>query len=266
MAHDEILVAPVVKEEVRHGRFVRVNHVHAQLPQREVRRGALRRFPEADGLPGGVDGGNGPLHGVQLGVNHPALAVPLAGEVPEAAAYHGNLLQLPLRVSDRPVRADFAVEPDAGGVIGKVLRLRTVSGNDHFYAAGAVKHVGEGLHQRHHARQGIDAFKVYQQLKLFVAVFPHAAAVLPEQPDDGQDVHFPEAAGGLEVFPVVGHQNFAVLFKDIGLDGAAVLGIGLPEGGRAVIVVVRMENDGKLGGSAKGQQERQEQKKFFHYL
>ena len=75
LADDEILVAPVIEEEAGHGRLVGVDDIHAEFPEGEVGCRAFRRVPEADGLPGGVRRGDGSIHGVQLRIDHPALAV-----------------------------------------------------------------------------------------------------------------------------------------------------------------------------------------------
>ena len=255
-AQDEVLVAPVVKEEVRDRGLVGVDDIDPQLPQGEIGGGAFRRLPEADGLPGGMDRGDGLLHGVQFRVDHPALAVPLAGEVLEAAADHRDLIQLRGGIMDLAIRTDFPVEPDAGRIVGIVFRVRPVAGNHDLHAVLAVEDIRIGLHQLDHPRKGVDALEVHEEHQLLITVLPHPAAVFAEAADDGLDIHLLQTAGRRQVLPVVRDEDLAVMQEDICLDGAAVLRIGLPEGNRPVVIVVGMKQDRPLLG-AERQREKQ---------
>ena len=203
-----------------------------------------------------MDRGDGLLHGVQFRVDHPSLAVPLAGEILEAAADHCDLLQLRAGIMDLTVRADLPVEPDAGGIVGIVLGLRPVAGNHDLHAVLAVEDIRVGLHQFDHAREGVEALEIHEQHQFLVTVLPHPAAVLAEAADDGLDIHLLQAAGSRQVLSVVRDEDLAVMQEDIGLDGAAVLRIGLPEGSRPVVIVVGMKQDRPLLG-AERQREKQ---------
>ena len=264
-AQDEVLVAPVVKEKVRDGGLVGVDDIDPQLPEGEIGGGAFRRLPEADGLSGGMDRGDGLLHGVQFRVDHPALAVPFAGEILEAAADHRDLIQLHAGIMDLTVRADLPVEPDAGGIVGKVLRLRPVAGNHDLHAVLAVEDIRIGLHQFDHAREGVDALEVHEEHQFLVTVLPHPSAVPAETADDGLDIHLLQRAGCRQVLPVVADEDLPSFEEDIGLDGAAVLRIGLPEGNRPVVIVVGMKQDRPLLG-AKREREKQggDKEETFH--
>ena len=59
-------------------------------------------------------------------------------------------------------------------------------------------------------------------------------------------------------------QELVVLPEDVGLDGTAVLGIGLPEGRRALVVIVRVQDDGALGEKGQRAQQGRKDKEAFH--
>ena len=59
-------------------------------------------------------------------------------------------------------------------------------------------------------------------------------------------------------------QELVVLPEDVGLDGTAVLGIGLPEGRRALVVIVRVQDDGALGEKSQRAQQGRKDKEAFH--
>ena len=150
LADDEILVAPVIEEEAGHGRFVGVDDVHTEFPEGEVGCRAFRRVPEADGLPGGVRRGDGSIHGVQLRIDHPALAVPLLRELAEIRAEHPHPGQFVRRVPDDEVRIQVPVEEDPVRIGRKVLVIRRITCNHHLHAVVGAEDVRVFAQEFHH--------------------------------------------------------------------------------------------------------------------
>lgn len=62
------------------------------------------------------------------------------------------------------------------------------------------------------------------------------------------------------------HEQLAVVQEHVGLDGIDLLGVRLPEGGTAAIIVVRMDQDGALGHSRGAGAQCCEQQPDFEYL
>ena len=59
-------------------------------------------------------------------------------------------------------------------------------------------------------------------------------------------------------------QELVVLPEDVGLDGGTVLGISLPEGRRALVVIVRVQDDGALGEKSQRAQQGRQGEEAFH--
>ena len=262
LAHDEVLVAPVAEEERGNRRFVRVDDVHAQFPEGKVGGGAFRGLPEADGLAHGVYFGNGGLHGIQFGINHTALAVPLFGEHPERVAHHAHLCQLFRCI----IVADISVVVDPLGIFGELFGCGHIAGNHHLHAVRAAEHIRILFQDLDYLREFRlrGALEFHHQDHAVLAAGPHFTAVGPESLDDGLYIHAVEGAIRREVFQIVPNKQLSLKQMDIGLDGGAVLGIGLPERYGAHIVIVGMQDHGQLGCGRKRQQAAQEKQQFFH--
>ena len=72
-------------------------------------------------------------------------------------------------------------------------------------------------------------------------VGPGPAPVGADHLDDGLYVHGVKTALRSELIDLMPHQEPVPVPENIGLDGAAVLGIGLPEGRRTHIIVMGVE-------------------------
>ena len=247
-----------------HGGLVRIDNVHAQLPEGEVGGSAFGSLPETDGLAPGMHLGNGILHGIQFRVYHAALAVPLLGKHAEGAAHQGHPLQLGPGIGF----ADVSVKTHPFGIIPEVLLGRSVAGNGHLHAFRAAENVREFFQLLNHLRErGFrGALQLYQQHQAVLGTGPHLSAVGAEGANNRVYIQAQEAVFGLQILHFVAHQEFSVMQEDIGLNGLAMLGIGLPEGCRTVIVVVRMQDNRMLGSQGKRQQCCQNKEESFHYL
>ena len=266
LADDEILVAPVVEEEAGHGGLVGVDDVHTQFPEGEVGRRPFRRVPEADGLPGGMRRGDGRVHGVQFRIDHPALAVPLPRELAEVRAEHSHPGQLVRRIADDEVRVQVPVKVNPVRIGCKVLVIRRIARDDHFHAVAGAEDVRVFAEEFHHLGEGgfRGRLEFHHQDEGIVGPLPHLAAVLAEHRHDRVHIHRPEVPFRGEVRDFMADQELFVLPEDIGLDGTAVLGISLPEGCRALVVIVRVQDNGALGGKGQREQQGRKGEEAFH--
>ena len=107
-------------------------------------------------------------------------------------------------------------------------------------------------------------FEFHHQDEGVVGALPHLAAVLAEHRHDRVHIHRPEVPFRGEVRDFVADQELVVLPEDVGLDGTAVLGIGLPEGRRALVVIVRVQDDGALGEQGQREQQGRQGNEAFH--
>lgn len=184
-----------------------------------------------------------------LGRDDRALAVPLR-IVAEIGAYEGDALQLRGRIVGIP----HPVETDIGGIFAEIGRCRDTPRDGDAHGLGVhrrIEHLGiaaqqcrNGLQSRFGSRLELD-----HQLKVFAGILPRPPAVTPEERHQRFDVERLEGHAGRKVFDLVPHEQLAVVQEHVGLDGIDLLGVRLPEGGTAAIIVVRMDQDGALGHS-----------------
>ena len=266
LADDEVLVAPVVEEEAGHGGLVGVDNVNAELPEGEIGRRPLRRIPEADGLPGGVRRGDGRIHGIQFRVDHPAFAIPFLRELAEVRAEHSHPGELVRRVADNEVRIQVAIEKDPVRIGGEVLIIRCITGDDHLHATVGAEDIRVFAEEFYDLGQGgfRGRFEFHHQDEGIVRTLPHPAAVLAEHRHNRVHIHRAEVPFRGEVLDFMANQKLVVMPKDVSLDGGTVLGIGLPEGRRALVVIVRVQDDGALGEKGQRAQQDRKGKEAFH--
>ena len=190
-SHPEVLVSPVRKEKGALGRIVCVEYIHSEPMKGEICCGSFGGVPEANRFPCRMSGLNGPCNGLHLRFDHPALAVPMTGELAEVGADHRNTGQLIRSVLKFPVR-EIPVKPQPRRPLVKVLRIRPVSGNDNPHTILRTEHIREFLRQGDHAGKRLPCLKINHKLKLITASLPHLSAIFTENLGYRLNIHCPK--------------------------------------------------------------------------